>query len=199
MDVTVTSEVSFGRKVIRMTRRAITHLGMQDSLLGLHIDIMSPLKHPRTLYNDSVENRANNRACFHLRLNHFVHSPYRKLPLKEIPADAFLLQRSRAVVYRLLVQLRDCQQCGIPEDQDEQFLHLWNAYVAGRISQLGVDLFDEGDYWTEFDRLFTAGRFVAEADMIFQALWTRDDLVFADLYRFRAQLRELALALAKKR
>ena len=60
----------------------------------------------------------------------------RREPGGRLPARAFDRKSTLEVLYRLLLQWRDVQEWGIPENQDEEFLCVWNVHVAERLVAL---------------------------------------------------------------
>lgn len=195
----------FAERTVPLVRRAASKLGMARTLGGVVIDILDfGARTPRNPA-DSIEVYANGGVRLHLRFDHFLKARYRDDPRKRqggLPLRAFDPQSAFEVLCRLLLQWRDVQDWGIPENQDEEFLCLWNAHVAGRLERMGAPCASKVAHWEEFLRVFAKGEYVAPFLVLFEMLWKCDDLgkwgLDDVLYRIRSSRQYRPFALQAK-
>jgi hypothetical protein len=169
----------FAERTVPLVRRVAAKLGMTRTLSSVMIDILDwGLRTPRNPA-DSIEVYSNGGVRLHLRHDHFLKPRYRDDPRKRhgsLPVRAFDAGSALEVLYRLLLQWRDVQEWGIPENQDEEFLCVWNVHVAGRLERMGAPSASKLAHWEEFLRIFAKGEYVAPFLVLFEVLWKCDDL-----------------------
>jgi len=183
----------FAERTVPLIRRVAAKLAMARMLGSVMIDILDfGGRNPRNP-SDSIEVYANGGVRLHLRYEHFLKARYRDDPRKRhgsLPLRAFDPGAALEVFYRLLLQWRDVQEWGIPENQDEEFLCVWNVHVAGRLDRMDAPGASKTAHWEEFLRVFAKGEYVAPFLVLFEVLWKCDDLgkwgLEDVLYRIRA-------------
>jgi hypothetical protein len=175
----VQPDFPFADRVQPLVRRVTAKLGMTRTLGSVMVDILDyGARTPRNPA-DSIEVQANSGVRLHLRYDHFLKPRYRDDPRKRhgnLPVRAFDPRSAMEVLFRLLLQWRDVQEWGIPENQDEEFLCIWNVHVAGRLERLEAPCAQKTAHWEEFLRVFAKGDYVAPFLVLFEVLWKCDDL-----------------------
>lgn len=169
----------FAERTVPLVRKVAARLGMTRTLGGVMIDIIDFGSRTPRNPGDSIEVYANGGVRLHLRYDHFLKPRYRDDPRKRfgaIPPRSFDPDSTLEVLFRLLLQWRDVQEWGIPENQDEEFLCVWNVHVAGRLERLQVPSASKTAHWEEFLRVFAKGECVAPFLVLFEMLWKCDDL-----------------------
>jgi hypothetical protein len=131
--------------------------------------------------SDSIEIYSNGGVRLHLRFDHFLkkkyHSdPRRRDPKWPVPVRSFEQRSTLEVLFRLLLQWRGVQEWGIPENQDEEFLCVWNVHVAGRLDRLDAPCASKTAHWEEFLRVFSRGEYIPDFLVLFEVLWKCEDL-----------------------
>jgi hypothetical protein len=169
----------FADRVLPLVRRVAARLAMTRTLGSVMIDILDyGARTPRNPA-DSIEVYSNGGVRLHLRYDHFLKPRYRDDPRKRhgnLPVRAFDPRSTMEVLFRLLLQWRDVQEWGIPENQDEEFLCIWNVHVAGRLDRLDAPTAMKMAHWEEFLRVFAKGEYVAPFLVLFEVLWKCEDL-----------------------
>lgn len=189
------ADFPFAEKTVPLVKRVVNRLKMTRKLTSVMIDVIDFGPHAVRNPADSIEVYSNGGVRLHLRLDHFLKEKHRRDPRKRdlrsgVHARAFDTESTLEVLFRLLLQWRDVQEWGIPENQDEEFLCLWNVHVAGRLDRLDAPCASKTAHWEEFLRVFAQGNYVPDFLVIFEVLWKCDDLGMWGLndmlYRVRA-------------
>jgi hypothetical protein len=184
----------YSSQVEPLIRRVTKRLEMTRSLSSVMIDVVDLGMVPRRNPGDSIEVYSTGGVRLHLRLDHFLKEKYRgdwrrRRGRRRLPACAFDTKGTLEVLYRLLLQWRDVNEWGIPENQDDEFLCLWNAHVAGRLERSGAPVASRSAHWAEFQRLFSGNEPVSDYRVAFEILWKCDDVgkwgITDLLYRIR--------------
>lgn len=175
------TDFPFAEKTIPLVKRVASRLKMTRKLTSIMIDVIdfgpqSP-KNPA----DSIEVYSNGGVRLHLKYDHFLKDKYRRDPRRRdsrniVLSRAFDPESTLEVLFRLLLQWRDVQDWGIPENQDEEFLCLWNVHVAGRLDRMDAPCASKTAHWEEYLRLFASGQSIPEFLVVFEVLWKCDDL-----------------------
>jgi hypothetical protein len=185
----------FVDKVEPLVKEVAARLDMTKDLRTVMLDIIDFGRPARRNPADSIEVYSNGGVRLHLRYDHFLKSKYkgdprRRDPRARMPARAFDRPSALEVLFRLLLQWRDVQEWGIPENQDEEFLCIWNVHVAGRLDRLDAPCASKTAHWEEFLRVFSNETYVAPFLVEFEVLWKCDDLgkwgLTDVLYRIRS-------------
>jgi hypothetical protein len=189
------ADFPFAEKTTPLVKRVVSRLKMTRKLQSVMIDVVDfgpqAAKNPA----DSIEVYSNGGVRLHLKFDHFLKEKHRRDPRKRdlnasFHASAFDSASTLEVLFRLLLQWRDVQDWGIPENQDEEFLCLWNVHVAGRLDRMDAPCASKTAHWEEFLRIFAGGQTISEYLVIFEVLWKCDDLGMWGLndmlYRLRA-------------
>jgi hypothetical protein len=185
----------FAERTMPLVKRVVGRLGMGRTLSSVMIDVIDygtpAAKNPA----DSIEIYSNGGVRLHLRYDHFLKRKYRTDPRRhdpdgKLPQRAFDSRAAQEVLYRLLLQWRDVQEWGIPENQDDEFLCVWNVHVAGRLDRMNAPCASKSAHWEEFLRVFAKGEYVSPFLVLFEVLWKCDDLgkwgLSDVLYRIRS-------------
>ena len=199
-------EFPYAAKTVPLVERVAHRLEMTKMLTSVMLDVLDfgrpGVRNPA----DSIEVYSNGGVRLHLRFDHFLkpkykNDPRRRDPDRKLPARAFDAKATQEVLYRLLLQWRDVQEWGIPENQDEEFLCLWNVHVAGRLDRLDAPVASKTAHWEEFLRVFGHGEYIPQFLVMFEILWKCDDLgkwgITDMLYRVRGDRRYRPLAREK--
>ncbi len=175
------ADFPFAEKTAPLVKRVVTRLKMTRKLQSVMIDVVD--YGPQAAKNpaDSIEVYSNGGVRLHLKLDHFLKEKHRRDPRKRdlkssVHANAFDSASTLEVLFRLLLQWRDVQEWGIPENQDEEFLCLWNVHVAGRLDRMDAPSASKSAHWDEFLRVFSNGQSIPEYLVVFEVLWKCDDL-----------------------
>ena len=188
----------FAEKVVPLVKRAAARLGMTKMLPTLMIDVIDFGRVAARNPADSIEVYSNGGVRLHLKYDHFLKQkfkgdPRRRDPRASLPATAFDQKSTLEVLFRLLLQWKDVQEWGIPENQDEEFLCLWNVHVAGRLDRIDAPIASKTAHWEEFLRVFCRSEYVPQFLVIFEVLWKCEDLgnwgITDLLYRLRSDRR----------
>ncbi|MEZ5064638.1 MAG: hypothetical protein R3B81_07860 [bacterium] len=192
----------FAERTVPLVKRVATRLEMTKMLSSVMIDVIDYGSPAARNPSDSIEIYSNGGVRLHLRYDHFLKRKYRDDPrrhdISSLPARAFDSVATQEVLYRLLLQWRDVQEWGIPENQDDEFLCVWNVHVAGRLDRMNAPCASKTAHWEEFLRVFAKGEHVSAFLVLFEVLWKCEDLgkwgLTDVLYRVRAsrQYRPLA-------
>lgn len=175
------TDFPFAEKTIPLVKRVASRLKMTRKLTSVMLDVIDfgpqAAKNPA----DSIEVYSNGGVRLHLKYDHFLKEKYRKDPRRRDPSSGILTrafdpESTLEVLFRLLLQWRDVQEWGIPENQDDEFLCLWNVHVAGRLDRLDAPCASKTAHWEEFLRIFAGGQTVPEFLVVFEVLWKCDDL-----------------------
>jgi hypothetical protein len=170
----------YAERASALVKRVAGRLHMEDRLGSVMIDVIDWESEAARSPADCIEVYANGGVRLHLRLSHFLKERHRSdsrlRTQRALPARAFDSKSTQEVLYRLLLQWRDVQEWGIPENQDDEFLCVWNVHVAGRLDRLGAPCAPKIAHWEEFLRVFTAGEYIPEFLVMFEVLWKCDDL-----------------------
>jgi hypothetical protein len=175
------TDFQFADKAIPLVKRVAGRLGMTKMLGSVMLDVIDYGAPATRSPADSIEVYSNGGVRLHLRYDHFLKPKYhgdiwRRDPRSLLPARAFDPRSTQEVLFRLLLQWKDVQEWGIPENQDEEFLCVWNVHVAGRLERLAAPVASKTAYWEEFLRVFAAGEYVPAFLVLFEVLWKCDDL-----------------------
>jgi hypothetical protein len=188
----------FAEKVVPLVKRAAARLEMTKMLPSIMIDVIDFGRASARNPADSIEVYSNGGVRLHLKYDHFLKPKYkgdprRRDPSAALPARAFDQKSTLEVLFRLLLQWKDVQEWGIPENQDEEFLCLWNVHVAGRLDRIDAPVASKTAHWEEFLRVFCRGEYVPQFLVIFEVLWKCEDLgkwgITDLLYRLRSDRR----------
>lgn len=198
----------FAEKTIPLVRRVVSRLKMTRKLNSIMLDIIDLASPSPKNPADSIEVYSNGGVRLHLKLDHFLKEKFRRDPrrrdIKSVAlARAFDPESTQEVLFRLLLQWRDVQDWGIPENQDEEFLCLWNVHVAGRLDRMNAPCASKTAHWEEFLRIFSSGQYIPEFLVVFEVLWKCDDLGMWGLndmlYRLRGNRQYRPLQMEKTR
>lgn len=175
------SDFQFAEKAIPLVKRVANRLGMAKQLTSIMLDVVDYGSPAARNPADSIEVYSNGGVRLHLRYDHFLKPKYqgdprRRDPRTSLPARAFDQKSTMEVLFRLLLQWKDVQEWGIPENQDEEFLCVWNVHVAGRLDRLDAPVAPKTAYWEEFLRVFANGEYVPPFLVLFEVLWKCEDL-----------------------
>jgi len=185
----------FAERTVPLVKRVATKLDMTKMLGSVMLDVIDFGSPATRNPSDSIEVYSNGGVRLHLRYDHFLKRKYhtdprRRDPKLELPARAFDQRSTLEVLYRLLLQWKDVQSWGIPENQDEEFLCIWNVHVAGRLDRFHAPCASKTAHWEEFLRVFSRGEYVPGFLVLFEVLWKCDDLgkwgLTDILYRIRS-------------
>jgi hypothetical protein len=201
------SDFRFADRAIPLVKRVANRLDMTKMLTSVMLDVIDcgtpASKNPA----DSIEVYSNGGVRLHLRYDHFLKPKYqddprRRDPSATLPACAFDQKSTLEVLFRLLLQWKDVQEWGIPENQDEEFLCVWNVHVAGRLDRIDAPVASKTAYWEEFLRVFAGGEYVSAFLVLFEVLWKCEDLgkwgLTDILYRARSSRRYRPLVAEKQ-
>jgi hypothetical protein len=198
----------FAEKTIPLVKRVVSRLKMTKKLNSIMLDIID-LGSPATRNPaDSIEVYSNGGVRLHLKLDHFLKEKCRGNLRRRDPKNialtrAFDPESTQEVLYRLLLQWRDVQDWGIPENQDEEFLCLWNVHVAGRLDRMNAPCAAKSAHWEEFLRIFSGSQYVPEFLVVFEVLWKCEDLGMWGLndmlYRLRSSRKYRPIQMEKAR
>ena len=169
----------FAKRAAPLVKRVATMLDMTKMLNSVMIDVLDYGSRPAKNPGDSIEVYSNGGVHLHLRYDHFLRHKYHTDPRKrtgELPTRAFDQESTLEVLFRLLMQWRDVQEWGIPENQDEEFLCVWNVHVAGRLDRMEAPCASKVAHWEEFLRVFAREEYVAPFLVLFEVLWKCEDL-----------------------
>jgi hypothetical protein len=208
MKVTFTqNDFPYADRTAKLVQRLVHKLSMEEMLASVVIDVIDWGSAAARSPADCIEVYSNGGVRLHLRSTHFLKPQYRDDPRRRgaaasLPARAFDSRSTQEVLYRLLLQWRDVQEWGIPENQDEEFLCIWNVHVAGRLDRLDAPGASKTAHWEEFLRVFTKGDYVSEFLVLFEILWKCEDLgkwgLDDLLYRIRSSRRYRPLVTEKQ-
>lgn len=202
-------EFPYAERTEPLVKRVAARLKMTKMLSSVILDVIDygtpAMKNPA----DSIEIYSNGGVRLHLRYDHFLKEKYQTDPRRfekdgKLPIRAFDSTSVQEALYRLLLQWRDVQEWGIPENQDDEFLCVWNVHVAGRLDRMNAPGASKTAHWEEFLRVFAKGDYVAPFLVLFEMLWKCDDLgkwgLNDVLFRIRAtrQYRPLATETQQK-
>jgi hypothetical protein len=197
----------FAEKAIPLVKRVVAKLGMKKNLTSVVIDVLDYESAAARNPADSIEVYANGGVRLHLRYDHFLKRSYQTERRQRngavtLPLRAFDSRSTLEVLYRLMLQWRDVQEWGIPENQDDEFLCVWNIHVAGRLDRLDAPCASKTAHWEEFLRVFSGSEYVSEFLVLFEVLWKCDDLgkwgLTDALYRVRSSRRYRPLVAEKQ-
>jgi hypothetical protein len=172
-------EFPFAKRTIPLVKRVAAKLEMERMLSSVMIDVIDQGSGTGRNPGDAIEVYSNGGVHLHLRVDHFLRPKYYSDPRKrsnELPTRAFDPSSTQEVLYRLLLQWRDVQEWGIPENQDDEFLCVWNVHVAGRLDRLDAPCASKTAHWEEFLRVFSKGEYISTFLVLFEMLWKCDDL-----------------------
>jgi hypothetical protein len=172
-------EFPFAKRTAPLVKRVAARLEMTKLLDSVMIDVLDYGSRATKNPGDSIEVYTNGGVHLHLRHDHFLKRKYHNDPRKrtgDLPPRAFDQDSTLEVLFRLLLQWRDVQEWGIPENQDEEFLCVWNVHVAGRLDRLDAPCASKTAHWEEFLRVFARGEYVSPFLVLFEVLWKCDDL-----------------------
>ena len=200
-------EFPYAERIVPLVKRVAHKLGIDDMLSSVMIDVIDyGAPTPRTPA-DCIEVYSSGGIRLHLRYTHFLKGKYRDDPRRRgpkaaLPVRAFDSKSTQEVLYRLLLQWRDVLEWGIPENQDDEFLCVWNVHVAGRLDRLNVPCASKTPHWEEFLRVFTGSEYISEFLVLFEVLWKCEDLgkwgLDDVLYRVRSSRRYRPLVAEKQ-
>jgi hypothetical protein len=185
----------FAERIEPLVKRVATKLGMTKMLTNVMLDVVDFGTPAARNPSDSIEVYSNGGVRLHLRYDHFLKRKYHNDPRRRdtrtpLPARAFDQRSTLEVLFRLLLQWKDVQEWGIPENQDEEFLCIWNVHVAGRLDRQDAPSASKTAHWEEFLRIFSRGEYVPAFLVLFEVLWKCEDLgkwgLTDVLYRIRA-------------
>lgn len=197
----------YAERTAGLVKRVAQKLSMESLLSNVMIDVLDYPSARTRNPADSIEVYANGGVRLHLRLRHFLKRKFRSDKRRAagkpaLPPRAFDPKSTQEVLYRLLLQWRDVQEWGIPENQDDEFLCVWNVHVAGRLDRMDAPCAPKFAHWEEFLRVFTKGEYIPEFLVLFEILWKCDDLgkwgLDDMLYRIRSSRRYRPLVAEKQ-
>jgi hypothetical protein len=171
----------YAERTSGLVKRVAAKLEMADTLSSVMIDVIDWGAPAARNPADCIEVYSNGGVRLHLRLAHFLKEKSRaevraRGPQATLPPRAFDQRSVMEALFRLLLQWRDVQEWGIPENQDEEFLCIWNVHVAGRLDRMNAPCASKMAHWEEFLRVFTAGEYISEFLVLFEVLWKCEDL-----------------------
>jgi hypothetical protein len=171
----------FAERTIPLVKRVANRLGMEEMLSSVMIDVIDFGAAAARSPADCIEVYSNGGVRLHVRFSHFLKDRYRddvraRGRKDSMPVRAFDAKSTQEVLYRLLLQWRDVLGWGIPENQDDEFLCVWNVHVAGRLDRMNAPCASKTAHWEEFLRVFTKGEYVSEFLVLFEMLWKCEDL-----------------------
>ena len=187
-------EFPYAERTENLVKRVAHKLEMEEMVSSVMIDVIDYGSPAARTPADCIEVYSNGGVRLHLRFTHFLkenyrNDPRRRSPGAKLPVRAFDTKSTQEVLYRLLLQWKDVQEWGIPENQDDEFLCVWNVHVAGRLDRLDAPCASKSAHWEEFLRVFTKGEYIPEFLVMFEMLWKCEDLgkwgIDDVLYRIR--------------
>lgn len=173
------ADFPFAKRTIPLVKRVAARLDMTKLVTSVMIDVIDFGSQSHKNPGDSIEVYSNGGVHLHLRHDHFLKNKFHNDPRKrtrELPTRAFDQTSTLEVLYRLLLQWRDVQEWGIPENQDDEFLCVWNVHVAGRLDRLDAPCAPKMAHWEEFLRVFAKTEYVSSFLVMFEVLWKCEDL-----------------------
>lgn len=176
----VQPDFPYAKRTNELVEEVTGKLSIEGKASRVIIDVVDWGSPPVNNPVDCIDVLSDSVVKLYIRLKHFLKSEYHNWPRqqpKKFPPEAFDPQSAMEVLFRILLQWRDTQEWGsIPEDQDEEFLCIWNVHVAGRLERMQAPCDSKTSHWEEFMRVFAGGEYVPYFLVLFEFLWKFGDL-----------------------